>query len=160
MVGPYTEWVLVLGVTGGAFMLACSGLAFICCAWFHSDRLVRVAMNLLVYGAVTMAAVAVPVSIRVFSGDWRSWLPGFLDDYLAHILDEGIVVFALCMLGLLVGLGLVRHLLASFVGYRAVDVAVKRTMSAVLVAIAGMLCRASRAMWRIAGSARHSSNGR
>ena len=104
--GPYTEWVLGLGVTGGALMLACSGLAFICCAWFDSARMVRMAMSLLVYGAVTTAAVAVWVSIRVFSGDWRSWLPGFLEYYLAHVLDEGIFVFALCMLGLFAGLGL------------------------------------------------------
>ena len=153
--GPYTEWVLALGVTGGALMLACSGLAFICCAWFDSARMVRMAMSLLVYGAVTMAAVAVWVSIRVFSGDWhswRSWLAGFLEYYLAHVLGEGIFVFALCMFGL--GGGLV------LLGYRPVAVAVKRMMSAALVAITGMPCRASRVMRRIAGGVRHSSEGR
>lgn len=161
--GPYTEWVLALGVTGGALMLACSGLAFICCAWFDSARMVRMAMSLLVYGAVIMAAVAVWVSIRVFSGDWhswRSWLAGFLEYYLAHVLGEGIFVFALCMLGLLVGLGLRRRLLVLFAGYRPVAVAVKRMMSAALVAITGMPCRASRVMRRIAGGVRHSSDGR
>ena len=125
-------------------MLACSGLAFICCAWLDSARMVRMAMSLLVYGAVTMAAVAVPVSLGISSGDWRSWLSGFLEHYRARVLDEGIFVHALCMLGLLVGLGLLRHLLALFVGCRAVDIAVKRMMSADLIAITGMLCRASR----------------
>ena len=158
--GPYTEWVLALGVTGGALMLACSGLAFISCAWFDSARMMRMAMSLLVYGAVTMAAVAVPVSIRVFSGDWRSWLPGFIEYYLALVLGEEVFVFALCMLGLLVGLGLLRHLIALFVGYRAVDLAVKRTISAALIAIKGKLCRASRVMRRIAGSVRRASDGR
>ena len=136
---PAGEWILALGALGGAFMLVLSGFLLMFGALFSTRRLMPLAMDLLVYGTVTMVAVAVPTTIKVLSGDWRSWLPGFIDYVKSSLLEQDAFVYAICILGLYVGFGLLRHLVALFVGYRRVDTTVDRTLSVSVVRIAAIL---------------------
>ena len=135
---PGPQWMEALdGIC--AFMIVGAGLSFV----LGKRRLGRLLL-LLAVGTVTVS-VLVPGGL-----DWRAWLPDYIDD--------AVVIYVLCIVGFLVGINLLRHVLALFIGYGAANSAVGNILSSVILAVFTILVRPLRALRRMGGGGRRSSD--
>ena len=98
---------------------------------------------------LAFAVVALPPlldGMGLSTVDWRKWLPSYVD-------DRGVIV-ALCVVGFLFALNLLRHVLAVFVGYGSADSAVGGVLASAISSVFAIVRRPFRAMRRIARGSR------
>lgn len=113
-------------------MIVCAGLSFA----LGNRRLGRLLL-LLALGTVAASAL-VPSGLG-----WRAWLPEYI--------DETVVIYVICIVAFLVGLNLLRHVLALFVGYGAADAAVGGVLTSVILTVLAVLRWPLRSLRRLTG---------
>lgn len=96
--------------------------------------------------AVLLLPVVMPDVQSLSEIDWRKWLPSYIDDR--------VVIYALCVVGFLVAMNVLRHILAFFVGYGAADSAVGHLLASAIASVFVIFRWPFRAIRRIARGSR------